>query len=296
MAEDQDFDGADHEDNEDELDEVPEDDNAELAALLGVIEQDLIREIGGPWSRVRYDEVHQAAGDVSYLGRAGASVVLSFDSASRQITVGKTEGKWPGPGTIVWLVQEPMQTMTLERDGLEGLAAAVDAAAAAKAAGPRHLPFLRRCGRTGVRLRRRMLLRLRLPLLRRRVLTPLQPEPTPDAAYPAGMAEPGAVAVIFTSTRTEVDDAGYAAAVVAMEALAAQQHGFLALESVRDPVTREGITVSYWRDEEAARTWKQVREHQLVQRMGRTTWYSHYGVVLAHVTRSYDSEAGEGGP
>lgn len=143
MAEDEDFDGADHEDNEDKLDDVPEDDNAELAALLGVIEQDLIREIGGPWGRVRYDEVHQAAGDVSYLGRAGGSVVLSFDSASRQITVGKAVGKWPGPGTIVWLVQEPMQTITLERGGLEGLAVAVDAAAAAKAS---ELVICRYCG------------------------------------------------------------------------------------------------------------------------------------------------------
>lgn len=49
-------------------------------------------------------------------------------------------------------------------------------------------------------------------------------------------------AVIFTSTRTEGDN-GYGEMAQTMAALAAQQPGFLGVESAREEL---GITVSYW--------------------------------------------------
>lgn len=101
------------------------------------------------------------------------------------------------------------------------------------------------------------------------------------------MVEPGVVAVIFTSARTPDDEAGYALAAGAMESLARLQPGFLGIESVRDPVSRRGISVSYWRDEACARAWKAVREHEDVQRLGRQRWYERYDVVVATVTRAY---------
>ncbi len=63
--------------------------------------------------------------------------------------------------------------------------------------------------------------------------------------------------MIFTSLRTDGDD-GYAVMSRRMDELAAQQPGFLGIESAREDV---GITVSYWADEAAARAWKQVAEH-----------------------------------
>lgn len=98
---------------------------------------------------------------------------------------------------------------------------------------------------------------------------------------------PGAVAVIFTSRRTVVDDDGYAEAAAAMSEMAAQQPGYLGVTSARDPQTGWGITVSYWRDDESARAWKAVAEHLEVQRRGRDEWYSEYSVVVAEVTRAY---------
>lgn len=103
---------------------------------------------------------------------------------------------------------------------------------------------------------------------------------------------PAAIAVIFTSTRTDQFDDEYRGVAEAMDDLARRQPGFLAVESVRDPSTRRGVTVSYWVDEESAVAWKQVAEHLEAQRAGRERFYSDYSVVVARVTRSYDSWAG----
>jgi len=95
--------------------------------------------------------------------------------------------------------------------------------------------------------------------------------------------EPPYVAVIFTSVRTE-GDRGYAAMAARMEQLAAEQPGYLGIESARD---RVGITLSYWVDEAAARAWKQVAEHLVAQQRGREAWYADYRVRVAVVQRDY---------
>jgi heme-degrading monooxygenase HmoA len=114
-------------------------------------------------------------------------------------------------------------------------------------------------------------------------------EPAPRAAI-ARTVEPPYVAVIFTSVRTPEDNDGYARMAEAMEELAAQQPGYLGIESAREEV---GITVSYWADEESARAWKQVAAHLGAQRRGRERWYADYRVRIATVTRDYDRESSE---
>ena len=98
--------------------------------------------------------------------------------------------------------------------------------------------------------------------------------------------EPPYVAVIFTSLRTDADDAGYEAMAAEMERLAAAQPGYLGLESARG-ADRLGITVSYWRRAEDARAWKAVAEHLGAQRLGRERWYRAYRVRVAEVAREY---------
>ena len=102
----------------------------------------------------------------------------------------------------------------------------------------------------------------------------------------APMHEPY-VAVIFANTRTAKDDVEYAAMALAMEHLAARQPGFIGIESVRDPVTRRGITVSFWATEADAVAWKQVTAHEGAQRLGRERWYERYSVRVATVHREY---------
>lgn len=99
----------------------------------------------------------------------------------------------------------------------------------------------------------------------------------------ADTPQPPYTAVIFTSLRTDGDQ-GYGAMAVAMNALASEQAGYLGMESAREGV---GITVSYWRDQDAARRWKQVAAHLVAQRRGRAVWYRDYRVRVATVLRDY---------
>jgi len=91
-------------------------------------------------------------------------------------------------------------------------------------------------------------------------------------------------AVIFTSRRTELDS-GYAETAARMEALAANQPGYLGLEHAGDP--RGAITVSYWQTEQDLLAWKQVVEHQEAQRRGKAEWYRQYEVRVCKVERAY---------
>ena len=104
---------------------------------------------------------------------------------------------------------------------------------------------------------------------------------SPIARTPA----PPYTAVIFTNLRTDGDN-GYDAMAARMDTLAAQQPGYLGIETAREGV---GITISYWRSEADAVAWKQVMEHAEAQRLGREQWYQRYVVRVATVYREYGS-------
>lgn len=97
--------------------------------------------------------------------------------------------------------------------------------------------------------------------------------------------KPPYYAVIFTSTRTEVDQ-GYADMSLRMVELAQQQPGYLGHESARDGI---GITVSYWQSLEDIRKWKMNTEHLLAQQYGKEKWYDTYKVRICKVEREYGS-------
>ncbi|GAB3020380.1 antibiotic biosynthesis monooxygenase family protein [Bowmanella dokdonensis] len=90
-------------------------------------------------------------------------------------------------------------------------------------------------------------------------------------------------AVIFTSLRTE-GDKGYGEMADKMVELAAQQPGFLGIESAREEV---GITVSYWADLDSIRNWKANLEHQEAQKLGREKWYASFKTRICKVERDY---------
>lgn len=99
----------------------------------------------------------------------------------------------------------------------------------------------------------------------------------------ADTLEPPYYAVIFSSTRTEVDE-GYGETADRMVALAKEQPGFLGVESAREDI---GITVSYWASEEALRAWHANVEHLEAQRLGYSKWYSSFRLRVARVERAY---------
>ena len=95
--------------------------------------------------------------------------------------------------------------------------------------------------------------------------------------------KPPYYAVIFTSVRTDVDE-GYAQMAGKMVQLAAEQPGFLGMESARNDV---GITVSYWDSLEAIKNWKNNLEHLAAQKLGHEKWYSHFKTRISKVERDY---------
>ena len=102
----------------------------------------------------------------------------------------------------------------------------------------------------------------------------------------APLPAPPYYAVTFASQR-QGNDQGYDEMAARMAALAEKQPGFLGLETARD-ASGFGITVSYWQTEAAIKTWKQVSEHVLAQKLGKTRWYEHYTLRVARVERSYE--------
>lgn len=100
------------------------------------------------------------------------------------------------------------------------------------------------------------------------------------------MDRTGQIAVIFLSQRTVDDDAGYAAAAEAMDALAARQPGYRGVDSARG-ADGFGITVSWWANEASALAWRAHPEHAAIREQGRAEWYSRYEVAVAEVGRSY---------
>ena len=91
-------------------------------------------------------------------------------------------------------------------------------------------------------------------------------------------------AVIFTSIRSE-GDKGYALMSAKMIALAQTQEGFLGIESAREET---GITISYWRDLESIKRWKENTEHALARSLGRSQWYQTFKVRIVKVEHDYE--------
>ena len=99
-------------------------------------------------------------------------------------------------------------------------------------------------------------------------------------------------AVIFTSQRTPVDQ-GYGDMAQRMVELAAQQPGYLGVDSARGD-DGLGVTVSYWRSTDDIAAWRRHAEHRIARDTGRRDWYAHYTLRIARVERAYDWQAADG--
>lgn len=97
---------------------------------------------------------------------------------------------------------------------------------------------------------------------------------TPDPPY---------YAVVFSSLQTD-DIVGYSGMAERMEELAKLQPGYLGFESARDGI---GIAVSYWRDIESIKRWKENAEHMAAQEIGRERWYAQYRIRICRVESEY---------
>jgi heme-degrading monooxygenase HmoA len=104
----------------------------------------------------------------------------------------------------------------------------------------------------------------------------------------ADTPKPPYYAVIFSSMRTKVDY-DYAEVADKMVELAKLQDGYLGIEFARNEL---GITVSYWRDLDSIKKWKEHADHSMAREKGRKDWYSAFKTRIAKVERDYGFEKG----
>jgi len=82
-------------------------------------------------------------------------------------------------------------------------------------------------------------------------------------------------------------DHGYSEMSDNMVELAQQQNGYLGMESARNEI---GITVSYWRDLESIRKWRENTDHTFAREKGRKEWYKSFKTRIARVELDYEFE------
>lgn len=95
--------------------------------------------------------------------------------------------------------------------------------------------------------------------------------------------QPPYYAVIFTS-KVNSDLNGYEQMATKILELAKEQEGFLGFESAREEI---GIAISYWKDLNSIKKWKEDLDHIQAQKLGREKWYSNYYTRISKVERDY---------
>ncbi|MCG6932804.1 MAG: antibiotic biosynthesis monooxygenase [Gallionella sp.] len=64
--------------------------------------------------------------------------------------------------------------------------------------------------------------------------------------------------------------------------------GFISIERFESLTTKgKYLSLSFWRDEESIRTWRNFGEHRNVQAKGRSSVFSEYRIRVASVVRDY---------
>jgi len=73
--------------------------------------------------------------------------------------------------------------------------------------------------------------------------------------------------------------------------------GFISVERF-ESLTLRGklLSLSFWRDEEAVRRWRETEEHRAAQQAGRGRVFADYRLRVAHVLRDYGMTEREEAP
>jgi heme-degrading monooxygenase HmoA len=100
------------------------------------------------------------------------------------------------------------------------------------------------------------------------------------------------IAVIFEVWPADRD--AYLDIAADLRARLEQIDGFLSVERF-ESLTEKGkiLSLSFWRDEEAVKAWRNQPEHQTAQKAGRGGIFRDYRLRVAHVMRDYGMNARE---
>jgi len=96
------------------------------------------------------------------------------------------------------------------------------------------------------------------------------------------------IAVIFELKPRSGQTEAYLSAAARLRPLLSQVDGFISIERF-ESLTEPGkfVSLSYWRDEDAVRQWRNIEEHRRVQAAGRQSIFADYRLRVAQVIRDY---------
>jgi heme-degrading monooxygenase HmoA len=96
------------------------------------------------------------------------------------------------------------------------------------------------------------------------------------------------IAVIFEVVPRDGQKDAYLGAAASLRHHLDHIDGFLSIERF-ESLSQPGklLSLSFWRDEEAVRHWRNLEEHRHVQRAGRLHMFADYRLRVASVVRDY---------
>lgn len=103
------------------------------------------------------------------------------------------------------------------------------------------------------------------------------------------------IAVIFEGIAEDDRKEAYLDTAARLRPLLEKIDGFVSIERFQSLTTPgKVLSLSFWRDEEAVRHWRNVPEHRQAQHAGRESIFADYRIRVAHVMRDYGmNERGE---
>lgn len=96
------------------------------------------------------------------------------------------------------------------------------------------------------------------------------------------------IAVIFEVTPREGHYDDYLAIAADLKPILEEMDGFISIERFQSLTTPgKVLSLSFWRDEEAVKAWRNVGEHRTAQAKGRNRIFEDYRLRVAGVIRDY---------
>ena len=96
------------------------------------------------------------------------------------------------------------------------------------------------------------------------------------------------IAVIFEGIAQDDRKQAYLDVAARLRPLLENIDGFLSIERFQSLTTPgKVLSLSFWRDEEAVREWRNLTEHREAQQAGRQSIFQDYRLRVAHVLRDY---------
>jgi heme-degrading monooxygenase HmoA len=105
------------------------------------------------------------------------------------------------------------------------------------------------------------------------------------------------IAVIFEFTPAAGRFDDYRKLAEALKSELDRAEGFLSIERFESiSVPGRFVSLSFWRDEDSVRRWRNVQEHREAQAKGRAGIFSAYRLRVAQVVRDYGMQERAGVP